>query len=601
MQLRGTRYASFFLGSILSAALSAQTRPDSANPAVIPPGAVQRDDAGLELRRQQERERQLRQQQERQPDVRLQADPAAVAANRLPTGESPCFRIDDLALRGEGAALFPWALAAADRDDLGAPDAATGRCLGTQAINVLMGRLQNAIIARGFITTRVLAEPQDLSRGTLALTILPGRLRQIGFAPGTSGRATWWNAVPARPGDLLNVRDTEQALENFKRVPTAEADIQIVPAAGANARPGESDLQLQWKQGRALRLSASVDDSGSRATGRLQGNLTLSLDHALTLNDLLYVSVNRNLDGDRHASDGDPARQGQRDRRGSKGAVAHYSVPYGYWLLAATASDSDYHQTVAGINQDYNYSGASQNREVKLSRLVYRDASRKTTLSVRGWQRASQNYIDDTEVEVQRRRMAGWELGAGHREFLGDATLDANLQYRRGTGARHALPAPEEAFGEGTSRAALISADAALSAPFKLAGQSLRYAGAWRLQRNRTPLVPQDRFAIGGRYTVRGYDGESSLSAERGWLLRNEVGAALGASGQEAYVAYDHGEVGGPSAAWLVGKRLSGAAVGLRGQWLGVQYDAFVGWPARKPEHFRTASQTAGFSLNASY
>lgn len=404
-------------------------------------------------------------------------------------------------------------------------------------------------------------------------------------------------------------------------MPTAEADIQIVPAAGSNAQPGESDLQIQWKQGRPLRVALGIDYSGSRATGRIQGNLTLSYDHAFTLNDLLYVSVNRNLDGNRelpgagadsaadnsadsaatNAANNAAGHRGHRGHRGNRGTVAHYSVPYGYWLLAVTASDTDYHQTVAGINQDYRYSGASQNREIKLSRLVYRDASRKTTLGLRLWQRASQNYIDDTEVQVQRRRMAGWELGVGHREFLGDATLDVNAQYRRGTGARGAMAAPEEAFGDGTSRAALVLADATLSAPFKLADQAWRYTGAWRLQRDRTPLIPQDRFAIGGRYTVRGFDGESSLSAERGWLLRNDVGMALGASGQELYVAYDHGEVGGPSTAFLVGTRLAGAAVGLRGQWFGVQYDGFVGWPAGKPQQFRTASQTAGFSLNASY
>ncbi|KAG1253636.1 hypothetical protein G6F66_015093 [Rhizopus arrhizus] len=44
--------------------------------------------------------------------------------------------------------------------------------------------------------------------------------------------------------------------------------------------------------------------------------------------------------------------------------------------------------------------------------------------------------------------MAGWELGLGHRHFIGKATLDVNLAYRKGTGAFNALRAPEEAFGE---------------------------------------------------------------------------------------------------------------------------------------------------------
>ena len=222
-------------------------------------------------------------------------------------------------------------------------------------------------------------------------------------------------------------------------------------------------------------------------------------------------------------------------------------------------------------------------------------------LAARAFQRKSNNYIDDTEVEVQRRIVGGWEASVGHREFIGAATVDANLAYKRGTGAFESMAAPEEAFGEGTSRFALITADLNVDAPFKLAEQLLRYAGTLRIQSNRTALTPQDCFAIGGRYSVRGFDGESSLSAERGWFLRNELGVAIGATGQEFYLGLDHGEVAGPSSEMLVGKRLTGAVIGLRGQFKVLQYDIFAGAPVRKPEFFRTAGSTAGFNLNLSF
>ena len=116
--------------------------------------------------------------------------------------------------------------------------------MGTAGISVVMKRIQNAIVARGYVTTRVLAKPQDLHSGVLTLTVIPGRIRAIRFAPGTDARATSWpDALAARPGDLLNLRDIEQALENFKRVPTVDADIQIAPADG-DAQPGESDLVI---------------------------------------------------------------------------------------------------------------------------------------------------------------------------------------------------------------------------------------------------------------------------------------------------------------------------------------------------------------------
>ncbi|CAL60679.1 putative activation secretion protein (part 2) [Herminiimonas arsenicoxydans] len=131
--------------------------------------------------------------------------------------------------------------------------------------------------------------------------------------------------------------------------------------------------------------------------------------------------------------------------------------------------------------------------------------------------------------------------------------------------------------------------------------QNLRYLGAFRGQWNDTPLVPQDRFAIGGRYSVRGFDGDMMLSADRGWTLRNDLGLVLGASGQELYLALDYGEVGGQSSHYLIGTRLAGMAIGLRGNVLGGAYDIFVGQPLKKPDGFRTANTTAGFNLNWSY
>lgn len=537
-----------------------------------------------EQRRAQERERALREQLLPTPDVRLQ-DKLTPEQDRLPGSELPCFSIQTVSLRGEGDAprQFDWLL-----DTMAGPDSddsPVGRCLGAQGINLVLKRAQDALLARGFVTSRILAEPQDLKSGVLTFTMLPGRIRAIRFAPGGSAHGNAWNALAVASGAVLNLRDIEQALENFKRVPTAEADIQIEPAE----LPGQSDLVVSYKQALPFRLSLSADDSGSKSTGKYQGGITLSVDNPLALNDLLYVSFNGDLGG------------GLEGERGTGGRTVHYSVPFGYWLIGATASNNRYRQSVSGLNQTYVYRGTSSNTELKLSRLVYRDAVRKTTLALSAFRRSSNNYIDDTEIEVQQRRVGGWQAALNHREFIGQSTLDTTLAYKRGTGAFNSLPAPEEAFGEGTSRFKLVTLDVNLNVPFQAAGQKLRYNASARVQANRSPLTPQDRFAIGGRYTVRGFDGESSLSAERGWLLRNDLGVALGNSGQELYAGLDHGEVSGPSTEFLAGRRLTGAVLGLRGSYKAMSYDVFVGRPLNKPEGFITARTTAGISLNYSF
>jgi hemolysin activation/secretion protein len=537
-----------------------------------------------EQRRAQEREKVLREQLEPAPDVRLRTEPEPGPA-RLPASEAPCFEIRTITLRGEGFEVghYDWLLAATSGPDAG--DSPLGRCLGAQGINLVLNRAQNALTARGFVTSRVLAEPQDLKSGNLALTVLPGSIRAIRFAQGDQPGTLPRNTAPVAPGSVLNLRDVEQTLENLQRVPTAEADIQIEPAE----QPGQSDLVVSYKQAFPLRLSLSADDSGAKSTGKYQGGVALSWDNPLGLNDLLYLSFNGDLGG------------GEEGERGTRGRTVHYSVPMGYWLLGATASKNRYWQSVAGLNQSYVYRGTSSNAELKLSRLVYRDAVRKTTLSFGAFYRSSNNYIDDTEIEVQRRKTGGWLAALNHREFIGKATLDTTLAYKRGTGAFHALPAPEEAFGEGTSRFRVATLDVSLNLPFQAAGQKLRYNASVRAQSNRSPLSPQDRFAIGGRYTVRGFDGESALMAERGWLLRNDLGLALGNSGQELYAGLDHGEVSGPSAEFLPGTRLTGAVLGLRGSYKALSYDVFIGRPLEKPEGFVTAKATAGISLNYSF
>lgn len=543
------------------------------------------DPGAQELLRQQERERVLREQQESRPDVRLESSQGE-QGERLPTQEQPCVRIDRIVLEGEGAKGFQWALAAADPRE----DPASGRCLGTEGINVVMKRVQNAIIARGYVTTRVLSAPQDLNTGTLTLSVVPGRFREAVFSEADARHPVLANALPIRSGGLLNLRDIEQGLENLQRVPTVSADIKIAPADGEGAAPGQSDLQIDWKQRSPVRASVTLDDAGSQGTGKLQANATLSLDNPLGLNELFYVSAGRGV------------FNGQG--KDTSSWTAHYDVPYGYWLFGATASAYDYRQTVVGAYESYDYSGRSGNAEARVDRLLLRNAKTKLGIFGRGWQRTSKNYIDDTEIEVQRRRTSGWELGLSHKQFIGAATLDTTLAYRRGTGAFHALRSPEEMAQawdptlplEGTSRMKVITADAQFTVPFQLGKQRLRYTAAWRAQWNRTPLSPQDRFAIGGRYTVRGFDGESSLSGERGWSLRNDLSLGIG-GGQEFYVAADYGRIGGPSAQWQSGRDLAGMALGLRGGWQQLSWDGFVGSALHKPANFPTDYTTFGFSL----
>lgn len=96
---------------------------------------------------------------------------------------------------------------------------------------------------------------------------------------------------------------------------------------------------------------------------------------------------------------------------------------------------------------------------------------------------------------------------------------------------------------------------------------------------------------------MRGFDGQFTLLADRGWFIRNDLSAALGNTGQSIYAGLDYGEVDGQSSELLPGRQLAGAVLGLRGGYRGFSYDAFIGKPIHKPHGFKTASTTAGFNL----
>lgn len=516
----------------------------------------------------------------------------------LSNQEYPCYPIHHISLidySPDNIAMpsqFQWAFNQAAKNlKLTLP-----HCFGGESLSILMKQVQNEIIGKGYVTTRVVVEEQDLRGGKLTLTVIPGKIRNtLIMDNGKVPRFTPLHAFTGftfASGDLLNVRDIEQSLENLKRVPTVEANIEILPSESEKAKVGDSDLKITYSQVFPFRLNVGLDDAGSKSTGKLQANGTLSIDNIFSANDLFYSSFTHSI-----KQKGD-----DKGSRASKNLTLYYSIPFGYWNLAFSHNQSRYHQEVFGaFAKSYLYAGKSNTDKLTLSYLLYRDSTRKTTVSASFWSRQSHNYVDEAEIEVQKRRMAGWEAGFSHKEYLGNSTLELSANYKRGTGARGQLQAPEELWGEGTSRPQIITASLSYNQPFMWGNQSWQFNSGWHGQWNKTPLIPQDRFSIGGRYTVRGFDGELTLSGERGWNWRNELVWAFMPS-HSFYWAIDGGRISGWSAeSPQLGHHLMGTAIGFRGDIKGFYYDLFVGKPIRKPEGFSTSNGVAGFNVGYSF
>jgi len=550
-----------------------------------PPAASARADAEQQQQIEQRRDAQERAATVAAPAVRSDA-PATEGWPVLPN-EQPCFTIQTFALdvpaalpeatRAAGASALSQDRLAFTREWL---DHYRGQCIGQQGLDVLLEGLQREILSRGYVTTRALLEAQDLSTGTLKVSLLPGMLRHLKFAD-ESTRGALRTAFPARDGDLLNLRDLEQGLEQMKRVPNQDATMQIVPGD----EPGQSDVIVTVQRSKPWSLVASADNSGSRATGRYLGSVTLGLNNLLGLNDILTAGYNQDLQFGNH-------------RLGTHGWNGSYSLPLGYWTGTLFGYANTYYQQIAGVNQLFTASGNSQTAGLKLERVLHRSQSDITGVELQFIKRFGASFIEDTEIAQQRRNNTFIEAGLTNRHYFGTAQFDGTLAYRQGIGGFGAMPGTA---GGPTYRFRMALLDAYLSAPFSVAGQSFRYVGTVHGQFTRDELNYIDELTIGSRYTVRGFSGDTMLAAEKGFYWRNELQYSIGSTGQSLYAGLDYGHLWGPSAAWQAGTQLAGAVVGMRG---GIptrsgsySYDVFAGMPVYKPSRFPAANVTLGFQF----
>jgi len=527
-----------------------------------------------ELRDRAERDARERAERQAIPDVTATATEAAAdhRSTVLPD-ESPCFRIDAIVLDGEHLDTFAFAQAYLDHY--------RGRCIGQQGIALMVRRVSDLVLAKGYVTTRIGLPEQNLGAGTLRLQLVAGVIRQIRFAQGDHGDALWKSAFPARPGDVLNLRRLEQGLEQLKRVPSQDAEMELVP----EAHPGESDVVITLKVARRWRGALSLDDGGSEGTGKQQAGATVWADNLLGINDMLSVGVN---------SDGSAERG-----RGTHGYNASWTAPLGNWRFSTSTYGSRYAQIINGNNEDFSSTGRSRSLDLSVERLLTRGQSYRTGMELRVAQRHSRSYVENVELRGQRRRTTSAELALLHRQYLGAAQADLRLAHRRG------LPwlggdddAPGRDAEAPTFRYGITVLDIGFGAPVLKGARPLYWNSALRYQWSSDPLYGSEFISLGGRYTVNGFDGEVMLGGATGGYWRNSLNFSLHRR-FSPYAGVDVGHIATNAAQGIAGGNISGVHVGARGQAVGLDWDAFVGFPLDAPRAIReqSPSRVVGFRL----
>ena len=525
-------------------------------------------------RDQAQRQAQQREAQRSAPDVRLQPGPQIDYHLTTVPAETPCFAIQAIHLEGAHAQDFGFVQRYLD--------AYRGHCIGQQGLRLLAHRTSDLILARGYITSRVVIPEQNLASGQLRVVLLAGTVGAVRFAPG-SATAFWQSALPIKRGDVLNLRAIEQGLEQLKRVPSQEAKIDIAPGV----QPGTSDLLLSISRGKSWRLTANFDDSGAYDTGKDQGGLTLAVDQPLGINDLLSIGYTHSVGDYDHV-------------KGTHGANFNYSVPWGDWTFSLASWNYAYRQSVFGSLQTFAYTGNSRSTALSATRLLHRNAHSRTSLQMTLTTRHEHSYVDSVEVVTQRRKVSAAELALLQRRYLGVAQLDLRLAYRWGVPWLGGQWQPSS-YGGPTNRYGVAVFDGSLSLPFQAFGRPWLWLSELHAQATGDRLYAEDYITLGGRYTVRGYDGNTVLGGNHGAYWRNTLNLPLGGSGVTLYGGMDVGHVGGEATRAYASHSLSGVVTGVRGARWGLSWDLFAGYPLEAPHGFPSRRPSAGMQWIYTY
>lgn len=451
-------------------------------------------------------------------------------------------------------------------------------------ITNIRNAFQRKLLEKGYVTSQVYIPEQNLNAGTLQFMVMPGRVEDIRYSA-SSAHGPWRTAFPVRPGDILNIRDVEQGLEQMKRVSSQSVTMKLLPGTSV----GTSIIELSIKQDKPVHGSISFDNSGLESTGVYQGSFTSSFDQVFRANDTFTMSLSGDLSG-------------SGSIKGTRAASLNYVIPHGKDTFSVSFSKSRYHQTIQSNPYDFTYSGKSTTMKAKWNHVWSRTQREKRAFDISISTRHNHRFINDVEIPVQALRTTSMEFGVSNRKYIGNATLYSRLGFQWGIGALGAQPEHKAsvAMGGPTSRYHMWLVDVDYRKPFIMGHRPASFTSSFHGQwvQGGKRLYSVDTINIGNRYSIYGFDGEYTLMGDSGWYVRNEVSSVIPRLNTEVYLGLDVGAVYGKSTEALVGKTIAGTALGVRGNYAsGLLFDAFVSTPLYKPQGYHTKKFYSGFTV----
>ncbi|KLF08931.1 peptide ABC transporter permease [Klebsiella aerogenes] len=477
--------------------------------------------------------------------------------------ETPCFQINELILSDDFL----------DNNELKKiENQVVGQCLGMNGLKKAAVLFQDYYINAGYITTRVEIPTQDLSTKKLKLTVVPGRISEIVVAGNDISK---W-ILPFSVGDILNIRDLEQGLENIQRTPEVDVKINILPGS----ENGSSKVVINTQRKKKWSLRASYNNFGDQSTGSELIGGTSYLYNVTGLSDLFYLAGTGSQTG------------------GYKNVSTYYSVPFGYYDLSLYYSKSKSHQGIDIGAYTFDYIGKTEYFSLKGNRMLYRNVNSKLSASAELIRRKYDYTLGGTELVLQKRDMGNVRLGVNYKRNFTGAALDSTVTWQRFTKAFGGTDTPDMRTGTVSKESQIVNLNVNYVKWLTMLPVNAYYELNFGAQYSPDNLTLQDQFTIGDRWSVRGFQNSDGIYGNKGFFLQNTLNAVTGYKGLIPYIGADYGQIIGklPSQN-LSGKKIMGGVLGVKGAVRTLEYDASVSAPFIYPNNLDVDEYKLNFNF----
>ena len=423
-------------------------------------------------------------------------------------------------------------------------------CLGNEGARAILSAINESYAAKGYVTTQGYLPDQDIRKShELVINIIAGRIGKIVYKeddgdaalaiservgknwakvreakgpwtliaaisqfidglnapldrfqilpPSLVGQIKIWNSFITAEGDVVQIDDVQQGVDQINRVPSSHAEVKLTPGDA----PATSTLIVDNNRIDAFRVFAGYevngsDLNGSNPTTTVANRLRLDVakDNLIGLNDAWRASYAGGID--------------------TNEVRAAFAIPFRRFTLSLDAGYSESLSQVGSSSELFTRSGTVT---TDLSYLLQRDHDKRTLLDASLTWRDNQRFLDGTQLAPQN--VAYARLGATQIWALHGLQLSYGVGIDQGLSILGATPAPVPTLPS-TPRPQFLKFDgqASLANTFANIG-TLRVDlnGQWTGH----PLYTDDQLVLGSVSTVRGF-AHAVATVDRGVIVRLE-------------------------------------------------------------------------------